>query len=87
MTVHELKTWPEHFAAVADGRKTFELRHDDRDFAVGDVLRLREWSPMHREYTGLTCDRVVTHVLRDAPHFGLMPGFAILSIALPEQPR
>lgn len=89
--VHELKTWPGHFDAVAEGRKTYELRRDDRGYAVGDVLRLREWDPIQvphvtrdyrpRGYTGREIERVVTHVLRDAPGFGLADGFALLSLA------
>jgi hypothetical protein len=47
--IHELKTWPEPFAALAAGLKTFEFRRDDRGFAVDDVLVLREWAP-HREW-------------------------------------
>ena len=43
--IHELKTWPEAWAAVRDGRKRFELRRDDRGFAVGDVLLLKLWRP------------------------------------------
>lgn len=42
---HELKTWPEPFAALKDGSKRFELRRDDRGYAVGDLLVLREWDP------------------------------------------
>ncbi len=42
-----LKTWPESFEAVVQGRKTHEWRKDDRvpPFAIGDVLMLREFFP------------------------------------------
>lgn len=45
MTVHELKCWPEYFEPVRTGLKPWEFRLADRSYAVGDVLRLREWSP------------------------------------------
>ena len=32
---HDLKTWPEYFAEIANGNKTFELRKNDRDFESG----------------------------------------------------
>lgn len=40
------------YKAVLDGRKTFELRADDRNFAVGDLLWLREYEPQLERYTG-----------------------------------
>jgi hypothetical protein len=43
--VQDIKCWPEYFQAVWIGDKTFELRRDDRGYAVGDILHLKEWSP------------------------------------------
>jgi hypothetical protein len=41
---HELKIWPEHFRAIVEGRKTFEVRStEDRIFDEGDTLLLREY--------------------------------------------
>lgn len=71
-TTHDLKTWPEFFGAILDGRKTFEVRDTrDRDFAVGDVLRLREWTPgdgcRPGSYTGREATRTVSYIVRGAP--------------------
>lgn len=41
---HELKTWPEFYEEVEQNRKLFEIRRDDRNFKVGDVLWLREYT-------------------------------------------
>jgi hypothetical protein len=49
MKTHELKTWPLSFEALLAGQKRHEYRPDDRGFAVGDLLHLREWRPQHTE--------------------------------------
>lgn len=75
---HELKTWPEYFEAVIDGRKTAEIRHNDRGFRVGDVLWLREWEPgSNGRYTGREASAVITHVVDGLPG---MAGYAMLSM-------
>lgn len=66
--VHDLKCWPQFFNAIADGSKPFELRKDDRDFRVGDILHLREWIPLNAPrgpigYTGRDVHRRVTYIL------------------------
>lgn len=39
---HYLKTATEHYQAVESGLKKFELRKNDRDFRIGDMLYLEE---------------------------------------------
>ena len=78
MITHELKCWPEHFAAVELGSKSFEIRLNDRNYAVGDMLLLREWCPQARQFTGSAL-RVMVHYLLDDPAF-LAPGYVCLSI-------
>jgi hypothetical protein len=74
---YELKTWPEYFRPVVEGTKTAELRKDDRGFAVGGTLWMREWSPEDGRYTGREACAVITHIVRDTEH--LAPGYAMLS--------
>lgn len=59
---HDLKAWPEYFVAVSDGRKTFEIRKNDRGFKVGDILMLREYIPSSDEYTGCYILVKVTYI-------------------------
>jgi hypothetical protein len=80
MTTHELKTWPIYFAALASGRKTFELRRNDRNFVEGDQLRLREWNPDTESYTGAEIECSVSYVLTGN---GLCDGFAALGLSAP----
>ena len=74
--LHELKTWPKYFREVLVGRKHTEHRRADRDFQVGDVLRLREWNPVKKEYTGREVFRRVRYLYE--PHEA--PGFVVLEL-------
>ncbi|MEA5104712.1 DUF3850 domain-containing protein [Pantoea sp. S18] len=75
---HELKILPQHFTPVLDEIKTAELRKNDRNFAVGDMLLLMEWNG---DYTGDACERVVTHV---ADVGDCLPGYVLLSMTPPQ---
>jgi hypothetical protein len=77
--VHELKTWPQFFGVVKSGDKKMELRKNDRLFKVGDDLILKEWDPVEGKCTGRICRRRITHIY-EGTGWGLLPGFAILSI-------
>lgn len=43
MELHKLKIQREYFKAVMSGDKTFEIRKNDRDFPVGDIVLLEEF--------------------------------------------
>lgn len=63
--MHELKTIPPYFADVTKGKKTFEVRVNDRDFQEGDYLTLREFIPTTQNYSGRRCVVRVTYILRN----------------------
>lgn len=79
--VHELKTVQPFFNMVAEGKKKFELRKNDRDFRWNDILVLREWSPVTETYQGNDIVVRVTGVLDQ--FVGLHHGYCILSISDP----
>jgi hypothetical protein len=62
ITVHTLKTWPTQFNAVTSGAKTFEIRKNDRDFKVGDVLILQCYDPETQTYVGREIAKTVTYI-------------------------
>lgn len=87
---HSLKTWSSYFEDVANGSKPFEVRKNDRNYAVGDVLVLQEWDPWGGEnlgvdyegaYTGATVNVEITYVLPGG-NFGIEPGTVVLGIKL-----
>jgi hypothetical protein len=75
--LHELKTHPDPFEALVLLIKTFEYRKADRDFKVGDILILREYSPF-TAYSGRYLLRKVTYIIRN--EFGIPPEYCIMSI-------
>jgi len=78
--VHDLKTWPEFFSAIADGSKPFEVRKADRDFVVGDILCLREWEPVTKTYSGRAVAMRVTYILTGG-QMGVETGRVVMGLA------
>lgn len=77
MSEHELKILPDYLSAIANGRKRFEIRRNDRNFSVGDVLVLNEWQP-GSGYTGLSIPVVVTYMT----DFAQRDGYIVMGIEL-----
>lgn len=85
--VHRLKTDPLVFEDVLSKSKSFEIRKNDRDFQVNDVLVLLETKysgeemslGMPLEYTGRAIQALVTYILK-GPIYGLKKDWCIMSI-------
>lgn len=75
---NDLKILPQYFLPVFTGKKTFEIRYNDRNFHTGDFIRLREWS--NGEYTGNYVVKQITYILRDGM-YGLRDGFVGLALS------
>ncbi len=78
MSIHNLKTVNPYFQSIWDEEKTFEIRKDDRGFAVGDTLILWEW--VDDEYTGRRITCLCTYVLTSEQFEGLAPGYVCIAI-------
>ena len=71
--IHAKKILPQHFEALREGTKTYELRKEQPDeprYAVGDYLALNEFDPgrhatVDEQYTGRCLLFRISHVLRD----------------------
>lgn len=67
-TTHELKEHSSCFESVFTGKRMHEIRVNDRNFKVGDFLKLREWHPPEVTkdgvgvYTGREITVAVTYV-------------------------
>lgn len=81
MTVHELKTIARYYDAVVEGRKTFEVRLNDRAFQTGDIVRLIKVDdkgfftrdpPYSVEYR-------ITYLLQGG-QFGIEPRYCVLGL-------
>ena len=73
---HCLKILPKYFRDIESGVKSFEIRFNDRNFAVGDILILEEYSDGN--YTGRTLWREVCYVIGDPEY--CKEGFVVLGL-------
>ncbi len=75
---HELKCWPQYFEPLKSRHKMFEIRRNDRDFHVGDVLHLNEWNPGTLDYTGRIFVAYVSYITG----FAQQEGFVVLGLSV-----
>lgn len=77
---HILKVLSPYFQAIADGKKTFEIRFNDRGFNAGDTVFLHEIYTdeeiMPRKYTGREALAEIGYVTL----YHQQPGYVVFSL-------
>jgi hypothetical protein len=74
---HYLKTETEYFQAIERGEKKFELRKNDRDFKVYDMLHLQE--TVNGEYTKRELPPFEIKYVLTGGKYGLDPDYCIVN--------
>ena len=75
---HNLKSWPDAFEPMWEGRKRHEYRVNDRDFNEGDELVLQEWEQGEGVYTGRSMRTKVTY-MSVGPSWEIPEGYCVMS--------
>lgn len=78
---HVLKAVQPYFEMLWSGKKNFELRKNDRDYQVGDILYLHEYDPSIRRFCGRYVARKITHIIdnkNEVAGQGLHPAWVLL---------
>lgn len=84
--MQELKSWSKFFQAIKAGEKTHDLRSKkDRDYRVGEIVKLLEYDPFTGEYSGDSVEVEITYITDDVTPCAfssavLDKGYCILSI-------
>ena len=73
---HEIKIVASYYEDVISGKKSFELRKNDRGYKQGDSLKMLEFKD--GKHTGRTIDADIIYMLED--YTGLTEGYCILGI-------
>jgi ParB family chromosome partitioning protein len=76
--IHDIKLAAMYFDDVQSGKKSFELRKNDRNYKVGDFLNMHEYSD--GKDTGRSIDAEIIYMIED--YNGLEEEYCILGIKL-----
>ena len=79
--IHSVKILPTYFEAIISGDKTFEIRYNDRDYKVGELLCLKEFCD--GDYTGRETVREICYIIDDSAY--CKEGYVVLGIRPKEE--
>lgn len=79
MKIHDKKLIQPYFDDVYYGNKTFEVRKNDCDYRISDLMVLREFDKNDNKYTGAF---ILTKIVYKLESFGVEKGYCILGIKI-----
>lgn len=79
---HILKIWPGAFLAIKEGDKRADVRKNDRDYHVGDLLVFSAYSPTENSY--LDVAPIAARVTHIQTGFGLPDDIVVMSFHIEE---
>ena len=87
--LHKVKCINPFFEDVLAGRKTFEVRRNDRKYKVGDLILLWEYNPDREMFLDRHCLVEVIYVYKEERYrrIGLRRGYVVLGIKNFEAPQ
>lgn len=77
MTTHDLKINQKYYEDVLAGRKSFEVRRNDRNFREKDIVLMQEYDCGVCKYTGRAVICSITYILSDVA--GLSKDYVVFS--------
>ena len=78
MKYHKLKVWSEYMDDLLNGNKTFEVRFNDRNYQIGDMLRLSEYDNKNEIYLKRVLLVKITYILDNSIFDAVKDGFIII---------
>ena len=89
--VHEIKIQQEFVVPILDGRKTFEIRLNDRGYKLDDYVRFKpvdeEGNPLINYPAAETIKRKLYKITYSISNFGMKDGYIVFGIREIETPK
>lgn len=74
--IHALKIDPEYYTPVLREQKNFEIRKNDRNFKVGDLVLLEEWTKQYGYHFSPSIKRQITYIT----NYKQKPGYVVFGM-------
>lgn len=76
--VHELKITSKYFVDILIHNKNFEIRKNDRNYHVDDILILKEYDSIKHIYSGREITVKVSYIHYGNGDFGLSSDYCVI---------